>query len=581
MITTAPKYSRTMPILIRLRGALLLFTGLATLALNVQGQDSAEPWFQEEATAAGLEWGHVSGAPVDRHWFPEIMGGGVALFDYDGDGDLDVYLVQSGHLIPEEGQVVPTNRLFKNMSAEQGAGGDPGGPGFVDVTEAAGVGDDGYGMGVACGDYDGDGDVDLYVTNVGPNRFYQNQGNGTFKDLTSRLKVGDGRWGTSAAFMDANSDGKLDLFVVNNLNWSPGIETPCNNYRNKPDFCSPNNYNAQSTDVLFVQGRLGYSDYSRKQGLHLSAGNGLGVACADYDSDGDTDIYVANDATPNALWNNSGTDNFTDVALAGGCAVNSTGTPEAGMGVQWVDVNQDGWFDLFMTHIRRETNTFYMNRKGRFRDMTNMTGLGPDSVRLTGFGMGFHDFNLDGRLDLYVANGAVQAWGRDESYGEDAYAEPNLLYQGLGGTRFESLGEGTASPVVGSSRGAAFGDIDNDGDVDVVVVDRDARVKLLRNVAPRVGTWLGVELKGSRFKTAVGAVVRLETSSLVDDEIVIASQYRLADPAYSYLASNDPRVHFGIAPGHDVTGLFVRWPGSTEEVELKSPTTGSYIPIQR
>ena len=564
-----------------LRAILLLFICPCALALHPQGQDSAAPWFQEEAAAAGLTWEHVSGAPPDRYWFPEIMGGGVALFDYDGDGDLDVYLVQSGYLIPDEGQTSPTNRLFRNMVLEQAADADIGGPQFVDVTESAGVGDEGYGMGVACGDYDGDGDVDLYVTNVGPNRFYQNQGNGTFKDLTSRLKVGDGRWGTSTAFMDANSDGKLDLFVVNNLNWSPGIETPCNNYRNKPDYCSPNNYNAQSTDVLFIQGRLGYSDYSRKQGLHLTTGNGLGVACADYDADGDTDIYVANDATPNALWRNNGAENFKDVALVGGCAVNSTGTPEAGMGVQWVDVNQDGWLDLFMTHLRRETNTFYMNRKGRFRDMTNMTGLGPHSVRFTGFGLGFHDFDLDGHLDLYVANGAVQAWGREESYGEDPYAEPNLLYRGLGGARFESLGEGTASPLIGASRGAAFGDIDNDGDVDIVVVDRDARVKLLRNISPRAGTWLGLELRGSRFRTAVGAVVRLETSSLDAGDVVTSSQYRLADPAYSYLASNDPRVHFGVPSGHEVTGLFVRWPGSVQETKLEVPATGSYHSIQR
>jgi len=251
------------------------------------------------------------------------------------------------------------------------------------------------------------------------------------------------------------------------------------------------------------------------------------------------------------------------------------------MGVQWVDVNQDGWLDLFMTHLRRETNTFYMNRKGRFRDMTNMTGLGPHSVRFTGFGLGFHDFDLDGHLDLYVANGAVQAWGREESYGEDPYAEPNLLYRGLGGARFESLGEGTASPLVGTSRGAAFGDIDNDGDVDIVVVDRDARVKLLRNISPRAGTWLGLELRGSRFRTAVGAVVRLETSSLVAGDVVTSSQYRLADPAYSYLASNDPRVHFGVPSGHEVTGLFVRWPGSIEETKLEVPATGSYHSIQR
>ncbi len=552
-----------------------------TGAPALQSQDTA-PWFHEEAEAAGLTWEHVSGAPADRFWFPEIMGGGTALFDYDGDGDLDLYLVQSGYLTPTEEQSLPGNRLFKNMHVEKSVNAELASPDFVDVTDAAGVGDTGYGMGAACGDYDGDGDIDLYVTNVGPNVFYQNQGNGTFKDLSVRLKANDGRWGTSAAFVDGDGDGKLDLFVVNNLNWSPTIETPCNNYRNRPDYCSPNNYNAHSTDLLLLQGRLGFADYSRKQGIHLTSGNGLGVACADFDQDGDADIYVANDATPNALWRNSGGNGFQDVALIGGCAVNSTGTPEAGMGVQWVDINQDGWLDLFMTHIRRETNTFYLNRNGRFRDKTNATGLGPASLKLTGFGMGFHDYNLDGQLDLYVANGAVQAWGKDEAYSDDAYAEPNLLFQGEGDAKFRSRGEGSAKPVLGSSRGAAFGDIDNDGDVDVVVIDRDAPVKLLRNVAPRSGTFVGVELLGSRFKTAVGSMVRLETTVTGSDGIASSvSQHRLADPAYSYLASNDPRVHFGVPAGHTVTGLYVRWPGESKETKLGVPTTGSYHTFSR
>ncbi|MEE8467529.1 MAG: VCBS repeat-containing protein, partial [Planctomycetota bacterium] len=261
---------------------LSLATILTATCSLAQGDDPL-PWFAEEALASGLEWNHVSGARPGRYWFPEIMGGGVALFDYDGDGDLDVYLVQSGHLDLQEGERQPTNRLFRN----EGDGT------FTDQTEESGLGDDGYGMGVACGDYDQDGDVDVYVTNVGPNVLYENRGQGVFKDVTKKMKVGDGGWGTSAAFLNIDGDADLDLFLVNNLNWGPAIETPCNGLRNKPDYCSPENYNARSTDVLFIKGRLGFQDSSGRYGMHLTNGNGLGVACADYDLDGDMDIYVA------------------------------------------------------------------------------------------------------------------------------------------------------------------------------------------------------------------------------------------------------------------------------------------------
>ncbi len=539
---------------------LALATILAATCSLAQKDDP--PWFTEEAVASGLEWNHVSGARPERYWFPEIMGGGVALFDYDGDGDLDVYLVQSGRLDLQEGEEQPTNRLFRN----EGDGT------FTDQTEESGLGDDGYGMGVACGDYDQDGDVDVYVTNVGPNVLYENRGGAVFKDVTKKMKVGDGGWGTSAAFLNIDGDADLDLFLVNNLNWSPNIETPCTGLRNKADYCNPENYNARSTDVLLVKGRLGFQDSSRQYGLHMVSGNGLGVACTDYDLDGDLDVYVANDATPNVLWRNDGrklsdSGGFVDVALRSGCAVNFSGTPEAGMGVQWVDVNQDGLPDLFMTHLGRETNTFYLNRKtssGRhlFRDQTGVTGLGQASLRFTGFGMGFQDFDLDGSLDLYVANGAVQAWGPDEAFdAADLYAEPNQLYRGVGGIKFEFLGEGTATPVIGTSRGAAFGDLDNDGDVDVVVVDRDAGVKLLRNVAPRGGSWIGFSVLNGRGADDLGAAVRIETRE--GPEGGLRTQWRHVHPAYSYLSSNDSRVVFGIPEGHELVSVAVRWSGTT------------------
>ena len=560
-------------------------------AVRAQAQDTStasEPpvWFEEIALESGVDWQQVSGRQAGRHWFPEIMGGGLALFDYDGDGDLDLYLVQSGRLDPPEGSARPKNRLYRSDL------GDDGSLHFVDVTDEAGVGDPGYGMGAACGDFDHDGDIDLFVTNVGPDVLYRNEGNGKFKNITKRFvkPTSDGSWGTSAGFFDADLDGDLDLFVVNNLNWEPAIETPCFNYRKQPDFCSPENYNAHSVDRLYLQGRLGFQDYGARLGLTGSPANGLGVAIADYDRDGDLDIYVANDATPNALWRNdagktldrSGDDGLTDVAPRSGCAVNMQGTPEAGMGVQWVDLDQDGWLDLYMTHLRRETNTFYKNVKGRFRDMSRRTGTAAKSLRYTGFGLGFHDYDQDGKLDLYIANGAVQAWGLDEAFDpKDLYAEPNILFRGLGDARFEHIGEGVAKPLIGTSRGAAFGDLDNDGDVDIVFVDLDARVKILRNIAPKQGSWVGLRLVDKRGNDSLGAVAKLTTVRMnADGTEEVQVQWRLAHPAYSYLASNDPRVQFGVPKGSSVRSLEVIWPGTSKPVAVATPSLGHYLTVQ-
>ncbi|MCA9002447.1 MAG: VCBS repeat-containing protein, partial [Planctomycetes bacterium] len=500
---------------------------LALLALTLPVQDEAPaapaPWFEESAASSGLDFTYHSGAGKKFH-FPEVMGGGVALLDYDGDGLLDVYLIQGGELVPEEQDAVTTpNKLFKNL----------GGGKFADVTEAAKVGHMGYGMGVACGDYDRDGDIDMYVTNVGPNVFYENQGDGTFLDRTEELKVGDPRWGTSVAFVDIDSDRDLDLFVTNNLGWSAATEVECFNYYGEPDYCSPNNYNAPSPDVLYKFGRTGFQDVTITGGVSLAFGNGLGVAIGDYDNDGDADIYVANDATPNVLWNNDGKGKFDDLGLLKGCSVNGNGTPEAGMGVQFVDVDMDGDLDLFMTHIRRETNTFYLNSRGRFKDRTTMTGTANTSLRYTGFGMGFQDFDLDGRLDLYVVNGAVQSWKENERFlAEDGYAEPNHLFRGLGGPKFEEVPMGgLAKEAIATSRGAAFGDLDNDGQIDIVIANRDSSVSLLKNVAPKKGSWIGFEPREGKGNLVPGARIEIRFGG--------QSLYRVADPCYSYLSSND------------------------------------------
>lgn len=583
-----------------------LLGALSSLSL---AQDSAL-WFEEKGAALGLDWEHVAGARDDRHWFPEIMGGGVALVDFDGDGDLDVYLIQSGRLDPQEGEVVPTNKLYRNdLPVTNPETGELMPWRFVDVTDKTKVGDTGYGMGVACGDFDQDGDVDIYVTNVGENVFYVNDGRGRFKN-DARMKGNDARWGTSAGFLDVDLDDDLDIFLVNNLNWEVAVEKECVNYRKQVDYCSPENYNAHSTDGILLLGRLGYQDAAARVGLPGTPANGLGLAIADYDRDGDLDVYVANDATPNALWRNDGgrsfgkgeNNGFTDVAPSSLCAVNAQGTPEAGMGVQWVDIDQDGWLDLYMTHLRKETNTFYRNGgKGSFRDMTTRMGVAQASVKYTGFGVGFHDFDHDGYLDFYVANGAVQAWGVDEQswFAEpdaegkipegkvqdtgDRYAEPNQLFRGKGKVKFDYLGEGTASPVIGTSRGAAFGDLDNDGAVDIVVVDRDARVKLLHNVAPKEGGFVGLTLKVGRGANSQGALAKLTTVTQ-DAEGAITStrvQWRLAHPAYSYLSSNDPRVHFGVPAGEVIGKLEVIWPGTTEPVEVAQPGLNVYSVITK
>ena len=508
---------------------------------------ASPPWFEEVAAQSGIDFRHVRGSK-QRFWFPEIMGSGLAWIDYDGDGKIDLYCVQSGDLAPE-GRDVPGDKLYRNRGDGT----------FEDVTARAHLGCQAYGMGCCVGDYDGDGDADLFVSNVGPDVLYRNEGDGTFTDVTAEAGVGNPGWGTSCGFFDCDGDGDLDLFVVNYVRWAADRELECKAATGERDYCSPNNYSAPSPCVLYRnEGDGRFRDVTEEAGLLAAFGNGLGLALVDFDRDGRIDAYVSNDGNPNQLWINQGGGKFVDRALLAGCAVNRNGASEASMGTVPIDVDDDGWIDLFITNLVGETNTLYFNKKGVFTDRSPQTGLTGPSLQFTGFGDGFADFDLDGVLDLFVVNGRV---GHHEPVfsTEDIYAEPNQLFRGLPGSRFEEVPmAGTAGPIrVATGRGAAFGDYDDDGDVDVAVGANGGPLQLLRNVSPRRGTWIELRVVNARGADALGASLALRANG--------RTIRREISPCSSYASSNDPRAHFGLGPAAQADEVLVTWPGGAVE----------------
>ena len=515
------------------------------LLLVACGRDA--PWFVENASERGLDFVHARGEA--RYWFPEIMGSGLALVDVDADGDLDLYLVQSGDLSgPSD---AGRNRLYRN----DGRGT------FVDASAGSGADDPGYGMGVAVGDYDGDGLPDLYVTNVGRNTLLRNEGGGRFRDATEEAGVGHEAWGTSCAFFDGDADGDLDLYVVNYLHWDARNEIECGTSLGQ-DYCSPNSYESPAQDVLYENlGDGSFRDVSREAGIADVFGNGLGVSVGDFGGDGRLDVYVANDMMPNQLWINDGGLRFHDDALLLGCAVNRNGESEAGMGTVAFDLESDGDLDLFLTHLRQETNTLYVNAGGSFSDRTAPLGLAAPSLRHTGFGACFADFDQDGVLDLFVANGSVSR-NRPEFDPEDPYAEPDQLFRGLESGGFEEV-EPRGATAIEASRGAAAGDLDGDGDLDLVVVDSNSRVRLLENVTAR-GAWLIVKVVDEAGSDQLGAAVSVEAGGRL--------LRRHVAPATSYCSSLPAEVHFGFGNATGSARVTVLRPDGTrallEEVPL-------------
>ncbi len=547
-----------------MKAAGLLFPLLLALAgcARPESPPPPAPLFREAAAATGLEFRHFTGA-TGQFFLPEITGAGVALLDYDGDGDLDVYLVQGTLLDPAKGldQAVfpppqnhwPGNRLFRNELIPEGR------LRFTDVTEQAGVGHVGYGMGVTVGDYDNDGHPDLFVTNLGPNVLYHNKGDGTFEDVTRQAGVQDGRWSSSAAFVDYDRDGDLDLFVVHYVDFTVRGNKQCPGNRGELDYCSPAAYRPVVASLFRNDGHGRFTDVTAASGIGSAPGPGLGVVCADLDGDGWVDIYVANDGAANHLWLNQHDGTFREAALPQGVAYSADGMAQAGMGVDAADFDNDGDEDLVVTNLVGETNNLYFNDgHGQFQDAIRRLGLVAPSLPNTGFGVRWFDYDQDGRLDLFVANGAVKVVEalRGDPY---PYHQKNQLFHHEGDRYRETTVEaGPALQLSEVSRGLAVGDIDNDGDLDLVVSNNNGPVRLLLNEGPK-GQWLQVALEGVRSnRMGLGARVAVLRPGQ-------RPLWRRAHTDGSYLSAGDPRVHFGLGANSEIEGVVVEWPNGRKE----------------
>ncbi|MEE8524763.1 MAG: CRTAC1 family protein [Thermoanaerobaculia bacterium] len=521
--------------------------------------------FEDAAAELGLEFSHRSGATGELY-FPETVPPGAAFLDYDGDGDLDVYLVQGGSL--DSGAAVAEaasadgagDRLFRNDLAI---------PRWIDVTARAGIDAVGYGMGVAVADADGDGWLDLYVTNLGRNQLWLNGGDGSFREAAA-AGVDDPCWSTSASFLDVDRDGRQDLFVACYKDWSLGDHRACRSTTGAADYCGPGSF-LSIGDRLFhnrgggPDGTVFFEDVSATSGILLEYGAGLGALTADFDGNGWTDIYVANDQDPNFLWLNRGDSTFIDRALIAGTAVNKDGLAEGSMGIVAGDVDGDGDPDLFMTHFRDETNTLYLNQGGGFfSDGTSLSRLGSPSRPYTGFGTAFLDYDNDGWLDVAVANGRVSVDEEQRSAGAALpLAESNQLFHNLGG-RFEEVSErggDFAAPAVG--RGLAVGDVDHDGDPDLLVANAHGRTGLFLNRVGQDAGWLGVRPVTPALIPVVGVEIALERS---DGTRLV----RVSRTDGSYLSARDPRLLFGLGEAA-ATRLEATWPdGRRQRWELET-----------
>jgi hypothetical protein len=520
---------------------------------------AAEPLFVESAAATNLSFTHVNGAS-GRFYIAEQMGAGAALFDYDNDGDLDVFLVQGGRLEPGAPLGGPAaSRLFRNDVTHEKDGKTR--LTFTDVTDRAGVALRTYGMGAAIGDYDNDGDLDLFVTCFGSETLYRNNSDGTFTDVTAQAGVSDPLWSTSAAFIDYDRDGDLDLFVANYLDFTLSDNRVCHDGVGARDYCSPRAYRPVPDRLYRNEGNGRFSDATDTAGISRADGAGLGVATGDYNGDGWPDLYVANDATPNQLWINRHDGTFRDEGVLSGAALNAAGNPEGSMGIASGDFDADGDEDLFVTNIIGETFVLYANDgHGNFDDVRAKSGLSRPTAAFTGFGTDWLDYDNDGWLDLFVANGAVNVI--EAQRGEpQPFRMRNQLFHNMGDGRFEET-SAVAGPVFARAdigRGTAFGDIDNDGDVDVIVTNNGGPAMLLLNQAGARHHWLQVRAEqsgGNRF--AFGAVVRVERPGR-------PALWRRVRTDGSYLSASDARVHVGLGSSPAIDAVVVQWPNGDRE----------------
>ena len=542
----------------------LSLVGLSVLLLACNSAHPTPPLFEDVAKQTGLDFFQSSGA-TGEFLLPEITGSGGALLDYDNDGDLDVYLVQGAPVNPKAGAklVVPTppgwkpgNRLFRNNLTRTGK------LSFTDVTEEAGVGYDGVGMGVAAGDYDNDGNVDLYVTNYGRNVLYHNNGDGTFKDVTGTAGVASSGWSTSAAFIDYDRDGLLDLVVVHYVEFNP---RPCFLPSGRREYCGPQDFGRTTTQVYRNLGNGRFEDVTAAVGLNAKRGPGLGILTGDFGSDGWPSFMVANDGAANHLWLNEPRDPanpkdriFREAGISRGLAYASDGRARAGMGLAMGDLYGDGGEAVVVTNLPNEGFTLFSRQaRSDYADSTIQAGVLRPSLPYTGFGVGLVDIENRGLLDMFTANGAVLTVPAPRPNDPYPYGEHNLLLRNLGkGKGFEDATKraGPAFDRVQVSRAAVFGDVNNDGGVDILVTNNNGPAQLLLNTAPGRGHWVSVRLEGVRSNlSAYGSVVELYRKDG-------ASVRRWVRTDGSYLAANDPRIHFGLGESPSIDRIQVRWP---------------------
>jgi len=518
--------------------------------------------FRDVTAQTGITFRHTDGHS-GRHYIVETVSAGLATFDYDGDGDVDIYFLNGA---PLRGTIVdtpPRNALYRN----------DGGMKFTDVTAIAGVGDTGYGLGVAVGDYDNDGDPDVYLNNYGPNVLYRNNGDGSFTDATAKAGVANGHQvGAGTCFLDMDADGDLDLYVSNYVDFTYENHQ-IRRYSGHPGYAGPLNYRPTPDTLYRNNGDGTFTDVSVESGVAAHKGAGMGMICADYDNDGDTDIIVGNDAAANFVFENDGAGNFEEVGLLSGLAYDLQGVGQGTMGVECADYNDDGLLDFYATSYYRDLATLYENMgSGSFEDVTRTTGAGQGTFSYVTWGSGLVDFDNDGDRDIFIASGHLL--DNVELFNDTAsYHTQNVVLMNAGDGKFinvtDQAGDGLAVQL--ASRGAAFEDLDNDGDVDVVILNSRREPTILRNDSATGNRWIKLRLRGTRSnRDGVGARVK-----------VVAGDLTKVDEVHSgrgYQSHFGTVLHFGLGRRHRVDRIEIRWIGGGTDV-IENVPANSFLEL--